>query len=207
MSETACWRLHDELSIKQATCLMLGLLPRDKYTYIDSVFYTDDAYRHEINAVGSAMINAVIGGRLPARIRLKNSSEKIQDSDQISHRDIDWDTTTVIVEDLRSWLKGRGITTGFFSLEDKNSLDYLFRNHEHFAPKLAAAVRVWQAVSSDPKLYSGTSIKKAMEKWLHDNANELGLIKEDGTPNKQGIEEIAKVSNWQDKGGAPKTPG
>ena len=39
------------------------------------------------------------------------------------------------------------------------------------------------------------------------NADQFGLIKEDGTSNKQGIEEIAKIANWNIKGGAPKTPG
>jgi len=29
---------------------------------------------------------------------------------------------------------------------------------------------------------------------------------EEGKPNETGIEECAKVANWQEKGGAPKTP-
>jgi hypothetical protein len=38
------------------------------------------------------------------------------------------------------------------------------------------------------------------------HANEFGLTKEDGNPNEQGIEEVAKIANWDTKGGAPKTP-
>jgi len=43
--------------------------------------------------------------------------------------------------------------------------------------------------------------------WLRQHANEFGLTKEDGNPNEQGIEEVAKIANWDTKGGAPKTPG
>src|SRR5262249_8679108 len=43
--------------------------------------------------------------------------------------------------------------------------------------------------------------------WLRQHANEFGLTKEDGNPNEQGIEDAAKIANWDTKGGAPKTPG
>jgi hypothetical protein len=51
-------------------------------------------------------------------------------------------------------------------------------------------------------LFSGSSIVI----WLRQHANEFGLTKEDGNPNEQGIEEVAKIANWDTKGGAPKTP-
>jgi hypothetical protein len=43
-------------------------------------------------------------------------------------------------------------------------------------------------------------------KWLRENASEFGLSDDDGKPNETGIEETAKVANWQPGGGAPKTP-
>jgi hypothetical protein len=42
---------------------------------------------------------------------------------------------------------------------------------------------------------------------LRQHANKFGLTKDDGNPNEQGIEEVAKIANWDTKGGAPKTPG
>jgi hypothetical protein len=44
-------------------------------------------------------------------------------------------------------------------------------------------------------------------KWLREHAVEFGMSDEDGKPNETGIEETAKVANWQLTGGAPKTPG
>jgi hypothetical protein len=37
--------------------------------------------------------------------------------------------------------------------------------------------------------------------------DEFGLTKEDGSPNEQGIDDVAKIANWDTRGGAPKTPG
>ena len=48
---------------------------------------------------------------------------------------------------------------------------------------------------------------KALIVWLRQHANEFGLTKEDGNPNEQGIEDVAKIANWDTRGGAPKTPG
>ena len=59
----------------------------------------------------------------------------------------------------------------------------------------------------DEKLLKGKTAKQALERWLRENAAGYGLSDEDGNPNAKGIEECAKVANWQHKGGAPKTPG
>jgi hypothetical protein len=61
-------------------------------------------------------------------------------------------------------------------------------------------------VTSDPKRLRGKSPKRALEDWLEENAKTYGLLNKDGTPNKTGIAEIAKVANWQPTGGVPKTP-
>lgn len=80
---------------------------------------------------------------------------------------------------------------------------YLDPNHPRFSAKLAAAVRAWEAVSES----NGKSIKAELESWLLQHASELGLVKSSGEINQLGIEEVAKVANWQVTGGAPKTPG
>jgi hypothetical protein len=46
-----------------------------------------------------------------------------------------------------------------------------------------------------------------LSKWLRENAAHLGLSDDEGKVNETGVEEVAKVANWQLTGGAPKTPG
>jgi hypothetical protein len=87
------------------------------------------------------------------------------------------------------------------------SPNYLSEFHPSYSAKLAAAIEAWKAVSGDTELRRGKSVKQALIVWLRQHANEFGLTKEDGNPNEQGIEDVAKIANWDTKGGAPKTPG
>lgn len=114
----------------------------------------------------------------------------------------DWNLTTISVDTLRKWLVSRGICTGFFFPAGSEAPDYLDPNNPRYAPKLAAAVRAWQAVTEP----NGKHPKQALAKWLREHAAEFGLTDEEGKPNETGIEEAAKVANWQPGGGAPKTP-
>jgi hypothetical protein len=113
-----------------------------------------------------------------------------------------WHESTVMVDDLREWLRGRGVSSGFFFPEPKSERDYLDPQHERYAPKLAAAVSAWENVKEMP----GKSPKSQLQKWLREHAAEFGLTDEDGNLNQLGIDEAAKVANWQLGGGAPKTP-
>jgi hypothetical protein len=108
----------------------------------------------------------------------------------------------VDVQALKAWMKGRGITTGFFFPAGNSTADYLDPSHPRYAPKLAAAVSAWLAVD-DPK---GKTPKSGLMKWLREHSATYGLSDDEGKPNEQGIEECAKVANWQPGGGAPKTP-
>jgi len=53
----------------------------------------------------------------------------------------------------------------------------------------------------------GKTPKQALAKWLREHAAEFGMTDDEGKPNETGIEEAAKMANWQPGGGAPKTPG
>ncbi len=91
------------------------------------------------------------------------------------------------------------------SFAEKSELPYLDRSHPHYAPKLAAAVHAWNAVGGST--FDGRrSPKQAVTEWLRRHAKEFGLINADEKPSESSIAEIAKVTNWQPKGGAPKTP-
>jgi hypothetical protein len=120
----------------------------------------------------------------------------------------DWDLTMVTRADLTAWLAHRGQRTGFFFLPAAPAAQttgvpaYLDSAHPRFAPKLAAAIRAWEAVTHP----NGKSPKQEIALWLREHAAELGLV-ENGKPKKSAIDEIAAICNWQPDGGAPKTPG
>jgi hypothetical protein len=118
---------------------------------------------------------------------------------------IDLKRSRVEVDSLREWLSSRGLDKGFFFPNKPIAQDYLNRKHPRYAPKLAAAVHAWLATDADSAT-KGKSPKQALTKWLREHATEFDLTDEDGKPNETGIEEAAKVANWQPTGGAPKTP-
>jgi len=114
----------------------------------------------------------------------------------------DFHRSTVNVESLKKWLRLKGFTTGFFFPTLIETMDFLDLLNQRYAPKLAAAVKAWQAVTDTGK----RSPKQALDKWLREHATEFGLTNEDGKPIENAIEECSKVANWNTKGGATKTP-
>jgi hypothetical protein len=119
----------------------------------------------------------------------------------------DWDETRIEVDEIKKWLSSRGIKTGFFFSDESTGPEYLDPNHDHYAPKLAAAIHAWETVNSDPNLRKGKTPKQALEIWLRAHGNDFGLTKDDGNPNETGIQEVSKIANWETKGGAPRTNG
>ena len=115
---------------------------------------------------------------------------------------IDLYRSTVNAESLKQWLRLKGFTTGFFFPALVETMDFLDPLNPRYAPKLAAAVKAWQAVTDAGK----KSPKQALDKWLREHAVEFGLTNEDGKPIENAIEECSKVANWNTKGGATKTP-
>jgi hypothetical protein len=230
MDALEAWRFCNELSVVEATLLILGCDPstyegvagwhaQDKPTGFDGLF--------------TALRNDVMSKRLPAAICRdawvrgwdEEPTEGVEVADHVrgfpgdeSGRPLgtifyrtepNWDKTRVRVADLREWLdmqrrQGRSVPReSFFAVNAAPSEDYLDAGHPRYAPKLAATVSAWRAVgNADIR----TSPKKALEQWLHANAARFNLTDPAGRVIGQAIDECAKVANWQPQGGSPKTP-
>lgn len=117
---------------------------------------------------------------------------------------VDHGRSFVYMDSLKDWLKSKGFRPAFFFPDNKTGLDYMSPDHPRYSAKLAAAVKVWEAMA-DENLYSGKSPKRGMETWLKTHYKELGLVWKEKI-NGTGIEEVAKVANWIEGGGAPTTP-
>ncbi len=82
-----------------------------------------------------------------------------------------WHITTMTKTDLVSWLYSRGMRTGFFFPDaNPDTPGYLDPQNPRYAPKLAAAVSAWEAVTEPGK----KSPKQALDKWLRNTLQTLG---------------------------------
>lgn len=207
------WRLCDEVTVVQAALLILNIDPEGVQ---DKVFYTvtfDEASKPDkFDTVLAALQNAIIGEKIiPTLHVLKkvwintDTPEGDWGKMEVETQDIDFQRTLLSISALKAWLAQRGMKPPFFFPDAEPIASYLDPTNSFYAPKLAAAVHAWIAVTGNDALQKKKTPKKAIEKWLHDNAEKYELIKEDGTLNVQGIEDISKVANWKPEGGASRT--
>jgi len=207
------WRLLDELSVKDAALLVIGVDPSSEDGALCeswSIEKRPTGYEATKRGIENALRRGlVIGEVIPG----EEYNSDI-DAFTVIENSIDPSRSLVEVDSLRTWLESRGIRTGFFFPSAEGHPDYLDTKHPRYAPKLAAAVRVWQAME-DENLLRGKSPFQAMEAWLESRYKELGLAHERGNDknrtkagdmNNSAISDVAKVANWQPAGGAPKTP-
>ena len=201
------WRLCDELNVIQAALLVVGRDPSSDASYVEGWEPENRPLGYEAakTAISNALRSGQIAGKVVCRTQwIWNELEDTQHEEKIEGS-FDFANSIIEVVSLKNWLAERGFTAGFFFPGDASAPDYLSASHPRYAPKLAAAVRAWQATEREP--LQGKTPKQALTKWLREHAADFGLSDEDGKPNESGIEETAKVANWQPGGGAPKTPG
>ncbi len=197
MNRTEKWKLADELTIFQIALLIAGYDPAEFED--DQHHMWPDTVRQDISPYLNAVKNAAKSKRL-------DFTPAYYDQGYNGPVEVDWTNSTVNIDSLREWLRLRNFTDGYF-IASQGEVDNLADPaNEFYAPKLAAAVRAWREVTSDPEALNGKTPKKALEVWLRKHANEYGLTNKDGNPNEQGIEEVCKVANWKPNGGASPTP-
>lgn len=231
------WSLSDTFTVHEAAALIAGFDPHavdasgEFFRNIETGLTDSNGIGH-VATVLKVLANAINAGKLKAMIRrdarlqgwdecpsLGEASRSLYPIDPgaipdgfeqgVIYREApDWKKTTIDREDLIAWLRSRGHTTGFFFPDEVSvAPDYLNPKLPNgYAPKLAAAVNAWLAVQAMPDT-KGRTIKQALVKWLRENAATYGLTDDEGKANETGIEEVAKVANWETKGGVAKTPG
>ncbi|MBB3773244.1 hypothetical protein FHS55_003877 [Angulomicrobium tetraedrale] len=193
MANLEHWTKADALNVYQIALLLKGLDPSPlwRLRYSSLPLSTQDATAVYVMLLTSAVASGTIA------------------PSTISHYDngrYDWDDTLISLDSLRGWLAGRDMKDTIFGPPTSARHTPAQKSSPFHAPKLAAALAAWEAVTSGPELLRGKSPKRALETWLTEHAAEYDLLNKDGTPNRTGIEEIAKVANWNQKGGAPTTP-
>jgi|BarGraIncu00222A_1022003.scaffolds.fasta_scaffold54166_2 hypothetical protein len=195
MDRIGRWKLADELTVYQIALLIAGYDPSE---------FDDDQHHmwpSEVKIETSAYLSAVKNAARSKRFSFNEVQYEGYGADSIN-----WDASTVNIESFCDWLRSRNFQDGFF-ISAQDEFDKLANpSGDFYAPKLAAAVRAWNEVTSSPESLNGKTPKKALEIWLRKHANEYGLTGKDGNPNELGIEEICKVANWKPTGGASPTP-
>lgn len=118
-------------------------------------------------------------------------------------REPHWGASMLDVDDLKAWLRSRGVTTGFFFAKAEAApADFLDPEHERFAPELALAVSAWTGLADQPSFKRG--VKAAIEAWIAANPD---AWRGDEPASDSAKERIATVVNWKPKGGMPKAGG
>jgi hypothetical protein len=196
MDDVDFWRLCDELTVVQAALLVVGHDPSPLEIGVDRKTSANQprGYNATKNAILSAVKNDLLEGELVCTQGNINEEPYVCPS-----------SSTVRVEDLKRWLRSKGFERHFFFFPEGVDGEFLDEDHPRYSPKLAAAVRAWEALEDDG-LLKATTPKKAVQKWLRINAMDFDLCDSEGKPVESAVEEISKVVNWNPKGGAPSTP-
>lgn len=206
MDDLDYWKLCDDLNIIQAALLIINEDPAGEFSYVEGWQVHERPKGYE--AARTALTNALKQNSLEGNIIPIEECDINGHCIGVINDTIDLERSTISVNSIREWLHQRGFRKGFFFPDTNNSPNYLDPAHPYYAPKLAAAINAWQAVTTDPKyIDNGKHVKQNLESWLTAHAAKYDLLKDDGEINSDAIKnQISKVANWKDKGGAPKTP-
>jgi hypothetical protein len=160
MDRIGRWKLADELTAHQIALLIAG--------YDPSEFEGEQHHRWpgEAKLETSAYLNAIKNAARSGKLKFCPVTY------DHSNGEIDLDASTIGIESLCDWLRSRNFQDGFF-IAAQDDVDKLANSSgEFYAPKLAAAVRAWNEVTSNPEALNGKTPKKALEIWLRKHANE-----------------------------------
>jgi len=187
------WKLPEHLNVFQISLLSAGFDPRNYKQY-------NSEWPSLVYDAASVYLTSVQTAARMGKLEFHHVRA------EFSNDEFDWSESLIGTGSYARWLKERDHRDKFFNPDGPDIEDDLLCPFtEYYAPKLAAAVEAWRAVTSNPSLLNGKTPKQAIETWLRENAASYQLLRS-GKPNTTAIEEICKVANWSPQGGAPKTP-
>jgi len=189
------WLLADAVSIVEAALLVLEIEPQGQSENVElaAEIMQPNGYVPTRDAILRAIEEEKVRGKLVAG------------EHRIGNKKYDLYASTVEVHSLQTWLLGKGHVSDFLSPRDAHCSDFQNPHHPRYAKKLAAAVEAWEQYDED-STKSGRP-KQRMVFWLRSNASRLDLVNDAGDVNETAIQSIAKIANWETKGGAPKSSG
>jgi hypothetical protein len=187
------WKIVDPLSIREAARLLAGLDPKPRTNRMDS----DKVRAAMAEACNVALIRAVQTGRVRSASSLAwyGMNGETASCDHTSEELCD--ATTIYVADLVRWATDCGVPHRWPVRADEHRQSA--PDISRYPPELRAAIEVFAAVRDDMKALAGRHPKQALRAWL--DANKAAELSENAR------DRIATVANWQQVGGAPKTPG
>lgn len=213
------WRLCDELTVKQAALLFAGCDPASNEGANCEKWQAHErpaGYEGAKQSISSALLKGRITG---THIELRDTDWNGNTVGYLPNT-TDIDSSEVNRDSLVEWLRSKGVITGFFFPNvSTDTPGYLDPDHPRFAPKLAAAVHVWQAMEDENLRKTGKPIAD-MTAWLESRYKEFNLVHKQGGKNARGeathrvgdrnggaITQVCQVANWEGEGRAPTTPG
>lgn len=216
IDESLEWLLRSQkLTILQAALLIVGLNPlickfTNKHRPEDSGIYEGwEQVPIAKIALFRAVYNEIVRVVEEGKLRVEWYYHCDFRGDRLDENPIVQDSS-VSLDDLKEWLLLCGKRPKVFFPEDNfaetKDQKYAFQDptHPRYAPKLAAIVAAWEAVS---EAEGGKTVKGTLIKWLQQNADQYDLRnKKNGKLKEDVIEQLASIANWEPTGGAPKTP-
>ena len=182
-------KFYGYFTVEQAALYISGASSKEALDYVG---YRPEETDEMLKPLLDALCDDIESSKLPAK---KEFSEKFEYSEGREVTVLDVYSTKIAYEDLIVWMHDRNKTLGTLSQIESNQLGYLNREHERYAPKLHAAVDAWLEFEGI-KVPKGKSVKGDLKDWLYKHAKDYKLIKSDGKFNEEGIEDCAKVANW-----------
>lgn len=202
MDDLDYWRLANHLTIVQAALLTIGKDPGPVLSYVEE--WADENKPPGYEAVKHSIKYGVLNGMIEGEVHPLEEYNSFSHCSQPIIGSFDPHASFVSVESLRNFWKNKGVQPTFFFPNDVEERPYMNSGHPRYSPKLAAGILAWEAMENEALLKNKTA-KQALSKWLRENAARFDLADDEGKPNETGIDEIAKVANWNPKGGAPRT--
>lgn len=193
------WLLAHEVSIVEAALLTLGIEPQGNSDSVEDA--ADIMLPKGYMAARDAIVGAISNGFVVGKLSQKQVEGAIGGKLTNFTRN-DYHHSKVELESLREWLGKKGYHSSFLTPVAVRPSGFRDPGHPRYAPKLAAVVEAWEQFDENSKR-PGTP-KQKLVVWLRENASRFGLTNEDGYPSETAITELAKVANWETRGGAPK---